>query len=119
MTRIQSALAAMLLIRHEHQPPIIRYTILLALADKHPQPMTGMEICDATRDDAVQNSTLDKMVEHGLVTRHHKGKQARTYTLTALGQAEAARVIQGNPKPKPTPKPDLAKAASAAMVRGF
>jgi len=101
MTRIQAALTTLLLVRHEKNPPLIRYTLLLALASQHPQPMTSMELCEATLDDIAQNGTLDSMVEHGLITRHQKGKGARTYTLTPLGEAEATRILQGRRKSIP------------------
>jgi hypothetical protein len=115
MTRTQSVLNTLLLIRHEKNPPLIRYTLLLALANTHPVPQTSMQLCDATRDDIPQNGTLDTMVESGLITRHSSGNRARTYTLTPAGEAEAARIITGKEKPKPAPnlQPDLAKVAAA------
>ena len=113
MTRIQSALTTLLLIRHEKTPPLIRYTLLLALAEKHPQPLTALELCEATRDDIPQNGTLDTMVESGLITRHHDGKKARTYTLTPAGEAEAARIVLGKHKPRPAPQPDMTRVAAA------
>ena len=102
MTRTAATLTTLLLLRHEKNPPLIRYTLLLALADRHPQPMTSMQLCEATRDDIPQNGTLDTMVASGLILRHTEGKKSRTYTLTPAGEAEAARIILGNPKPKPT-----------------
>lgn len=115
MTRCQSVLAALVLLRQEKQPPLIRYTLLLALADNHPKPMTSMQLCERTKDDIPQNGNLDGMVEAGLITRHTDGKRARTYTLTPLGEAEAARIIQGNPKPKLTAnlQPDLQRVEAA------
>lgn len=113
MTRIQAALAVLVLLRREKQPPLIRYTLLLALAEQHPLPMTGIQLCDATRDNAIQSGSLDTMVESGLFLRHQDGKRARSYTLTPLGEAEAARIASGREKPQAATQPHIARSNSA------
>jgi hypothetical protein len=94
-SRLDYAAAIYRRVRCEKDPPLARYSMLLALARRNGSPATGLQIGKDIGQGTAPNGTIDAALRHGLIALGPPSDTGTTrYTLTPAGVALVQDLLQ-------------------------